>query len=153
MEGALAGVPSIAVGHDFNVQLTRQMEFSPSEEDEARFGFAARFTEKVVRFLSEYEIPETIKVVNLNFHKHADTSSPVEITFPARYNYGNFLQEEEGGFYHGGSPKDLSRAPAGSDMAALREGKISVTFLGLLSHVVPEEDFSTSFLKFFNRIG
>jgi 5'-nucleotidase len=151
MEGALAGILSVSVGLEFSHDTTKQMEFNPSKEDTQRFEFAAGFTGQMARYLVDTPLPGNISLVNLNFHEHADESSPVEITVPARYKYGSFLKKDQDGFFHGGAGKDFSRVENGSDMAAVRDGKVSVTFLDLLASPPLDEEFRKRFTARFEK--
>lgn len=138
LEGAIAGIPSIAVGVEFSPITTKKIEFEPTPEDLKRFQFAARFTGRLVRCLLKISLPPEIRVFNLNFDEGADENSPVEITRPARYNYGNFLEKKNKGLFHKGAVKDLSQVEPGTDMAAIRDGKISLSLIGLFTPIPPK---------------
>jgi 5'-nucleotidase len=152
LEGSLAGILSIAVGVEFSHETIKQMEFSPTEKDVECFSFAARFTKRMAKFLTENEVPQNMKLVNLNFHESAGETSQVSVTVPDRYNYGSFLEKKQGCFYHSGAEKNFSSVSPGTDMAAIRDGKISVTFLDLLSSLAVENGFITKFQDYFRQV-
>ncbi|MGA2479464.1 MAG: 5'/3'-nucleotidase SurE, partial [Spirochaetia bacterium] len=131
MEGMLAGIPSLACGVEFSHQATQQIEFEPSDADLSRFAFAANYTARVVDALLGLEMSYPM-LFNLNFAETASEKSRLVHTAVARYDYGCFLAEHDGELYHGGSPKDPSRAKPGTDMAAVRDGDISLSILDFL---------------------
>ncbi len=145
-EGAIAGIPSIAIGVEFSHVTNKKIEFGATDKDMGRFKFASRFTSLLVRKLLTISIPPSIKVFNLNLREDADEYTSVEITRPARYNYGSFIERKKGGLYHRGAEKDLSRVENGTDMAAIRDGKISLSFLGLLSVAAYPQEFENTVL-------
>jgi 5'-nucleotidase len=134
LEGVLAGIPALSVGVEFSHEAVKQMEFEPEEKDIGRFSFAAALAGKIAGLiLSEPDLSQGY-VWNLNMDEKADDISPVALARPARYSYGNFLEERKAGLYHAGSAKHLKDAPEGTDMAALRDGMISLSVIPLMSY-------------------
>jgi hypothetical protein len=64
----------------------------------------------------------------------ANLESEIVITIPAHYSYGTFLRPSTTGYYHMGAPKTMEQAEPGTDMFALKHGKISLSPLHLLDH-------------------
>jgi 5'-nucleotidase len=151
-EGAIAGIPSIAIGVEFSSRTIKRIEFGSTDEDLRRFEFASRFTSLLVHTLRTISIPPSIKVLNLNFREDADENTPLEITRPAHYNYGSFIERKKGKLYHRGAEKDFSRVERGTDMAAIRDGRISLSFLGLLSVAAYPQKFKTTLLAHLGKI-
>jgi 5'-nucleotidase len=150
-EGAIAGIPSLAIGVEFSPRTIKRIEFGSTDRDLRRFEFASRFTALLVRTLLSVSIPPSIKVFNLNFREDADENTSLEITCPARYDYGSFIVREKGELYHRGAAKDFSRVERGTDMAAIRDGKISLSLLGLLSVATYPQDFATTLLALIGK--
>jgi 5'-nucleotidase len=141
MEGMLAGIPSLACGVEFSNEATQQIEFEPSDGDLSRFAFAADYTARVVDALLGLAMPRPM-LFNLNFAETASEKSRLVHAAVARYDYGCFLEERGGELYHRGSAKDPSRAGPATDMAAVRDGNISLSILDLLHESAASSDFA-----------
>jgi 5'-nucleotidase len=128
-EGWVAGLPSIAfsVGmpgsdRDWKGQVTAQ-------KDRAMWQRAAALSADVVRQVREMGFPAGVDLLNVNFPADADIATRRVVTSIADVGYGAlFRRESENVFVHdyhgrlrgGGSLE-------GSDLAALREGWVSIT--------------------------
>jgi 5'-nucleotidase len=135
VEAVLAGIPAIATGLEFDHHQTRKIEFEPGNEDVSLFSFAASLTRAVALGIFSFfsaSVPPGL-LINLNMGTEAGPESEIVMTSPAYYSYGSFLRPSDTGFYHCGSPKNLDLAPSGTDMAALKDGKISLSPISLIS--------------------
>ena len=133
VEAALAGIPALAAGIEFGHELTKRLETASGSDEEEHFAAAAIITVRVAAVISEI-LPELPPLVfNLNMPEGVTPETVLMPTVPARYGYGSYLEPSEGGFVHHGAAKDYSGAPAGTDMAALGDGKISLSLLDLLA--------------------
>ncbi|HUI69681.1 MAG TPA: 5'/3'-nucleotidase SurE [Spirochaetia bacterium] len=130
VEGVLAGIPSLACGLEFSPDVTKRLEFEPSDDDVSLFDFAARQTARAVSTLLGLGLPQPL-LFNLNFGQGAGPGSRLVHTTVAHYDYGCFLSKRDGELYHEGSNKDCSRAAPGSDMAVVGSGDISFSILRL----------------------
>lgn len=117
IEGALHGIPAVAV----SLNAWKQSDFGP----------AARFTGKLVRTLMERSLPPNT-LLNVNVPDlPADKLTGVEVTKLGVIEYENTFerrQDPRGRTYYwmGGSLVDGNNE-AGTDVAAVKAGKISVT--------------------------
>jgi len=131
LEGALAGIPSMAVGVEFPPEITKKIEFDPGEDDIRFFQFAAELTCRACKVLFSLPDLPAGKIININMDNSCTEKSRIISAMPERYNYGSFLRRDGDHFYHQGSPKDWSRTSRGSDMSVLKEGNIAVSLISL----------------------
>jgi 5'-nucleotidase len=133
VEAALAGIPALAVGMEFGHDRTQHLETASGPEEEQLFSGAADITVKIAYILSELLPRLGPLVFNLNMPEEVAPEAPLSVTVPARYGYGSYLEPVKGGFTHHGAAKDYSLVSSGTDMAALREGHISLSLIDLIA--------------------
>jgi 5'-nucleotidase len=129
MEGWIAGLPALAFsvgvpGNDRDWKV--QAREDPNNELWTR---AAAISADIVRVVRELGYPREVDLLNVNFSVEADLSTRRVITDLAVVGYDRlFRRREEGRFVHDFSGKLRERAPLeGTDVAELRQGRVSIT--------------------------
>ena len=139
LQGMTLGVPSVALS------LAR---FS---RDSARWETPEAHGAKIVRQLLDQGWPDDV-VVNVNFpDRDADDVAGIEVTSQGVRDALQLYSEERtdlrgGSYYWFGFRGQLSNPPAGTDLRAIYDGRISITPLHLaLTHHESAEKLSTIF--------
>ena len=147
IEGAIAGIPALAVGVEFSADITKKIEFNPDGEDTCFFHFAADLTAKVCRAL--FALPDFPPgyILNMNMDNSCTEKSELIFSRPARYDYKGFLRKNGNAFYHQGAPKDLFRAFKGTDMAVLKQGNIPLSLIPLPGAEALSGDWTERFMR------
>ncbi|MFH1134009.1 MAG: 5'/3'-nucleotidase SurE [Nanoarchaeota archaeon] len=129
-EASIDHVPAIA--SSLGVTTVQQKEFDLFDPaNEHLFSEAASITRRLIaRFMSN-PIPPGLDVLSLNIPFLATRRTPLTLTWPARERYGKLFHLRSGRYHHKNPPIDFSKAKKGSDLRAIREGRVSVTPLTL----------------------
>ncbi len=141
MEGALLGIPSIA--------LSQAYEFSDGER-RVPWQTSEVHGPEIIRRIIEHKLPEKT-LINVNFPNcPPDDVKGVEVTGQGAYSHGLFMEQRHDGrgfpYYWLRFGRNVPAQREGSDIAALRNHKISVTPLKLdLTHEGFRKELSEAF--------
>lgn len=145
MEAGLGGIPAIAfsVGQpdadrDWKARC-RDDEFEPVWER------AAALAADVVARVREAGLPRGADLLNVNFPLQADIATPRVVTRVAPVSYAGLFSESQPGVYnhgYGGGIKASAAALAGSDVEAVRAGRVSISPVRIFGEVEPDSAFA-----------
>ena len=129
MEGWIAGIPALA----FSVGVQGSDREWKRDANEPSFApvwdRAAAISAAVLADVRAAGFPENVDLLSVNFPVEADLDSPRSLTTLARVGYGSlFRSDGDGQFVHdfGGTLRGATPS-AGSDVEAVRGGRVSIT--------------------------
>jgi 5'/3'-nucleotidase len=130
MEGWIAGIPAIAlsvgrIGEDR--AWKREAVANPGHPIWKR---AARVGAGVVRDVRAVGFPSGVDLISVNYSADADVGTPRVVTELAVVGYDRlFRKKSEGVYVHDfdGALRDVESVPPASDVAVVRDGRVSIT--------------------------
>jgi len=130
MEAAIAGVKSIAASLYMRPAFKKKIGlFDP--KNYGVYDNAAKITAKLVRLLVDYKFDEKTDLVSINIPYEATVDTPFVITRPIKTTYGQVFEKEGDSFALKQKPIELDDCINGTDLCAIKDGKISITPINL----------------------
>ncbi len=130
LEGATQGSPSIAISIEVEDQGDK-FHFGFMKKD---FEVPKKILKKIAGRVLRKGIPEGVDVLNINIPRNVTENSEVEITRLARRIFNTSVEERfdpRGRPYYWIDGKEFQDSESGTDIHAIRMGKISITPVSL----------------------
>ncbi|MFQ5514196.1 MAG: 5'/3'-nucleotidase SurE [Myxococcota bacterium] len=138
MEGWIAGVPAVAFSVGVPEDDRAWKQRIAQGDFETLWPRAAGIAVDIIRTVRDCGFPPDVDLLNINFPVRADMETPRVITRLATVGYERlFRRREDGVFVHDASGSlRQSGELDGTDVAVVREGRVSITPVRL-AHAVP----------------
>lgn len=137
IEGAICGVKGIAFSQqlsdeDYDEITKCVKDRQPVKKYEKFFNLSGKVSKVITDYVLERGFPAEAKIISVNFPPEGNFNSKCAVTRPYYWSYGSlFSKTPEGYLKTGGNFTENKVTEEGTDMWALHNGYISISFFDL----------------------
>ncbi|MFA6081017.1 MAG: 5'/3'-nucleotidase SurE [Patescibacteria group bacterium] len=137
IEGAICGVNGIAFSQQLSDETYEEITKSvrdkkPIADYEKFFHLSGKVSQIITDYVLKNKFPKAAKIISVNIPPEERYNGKLMITQPYHWNYGSLFSRTSKGFIKtGGNFTEKKVTQEGTDMWALHNGYISITFYDL----------------------